>query len=221
MSIYRDYIAKPRSMDQLISDLSQCVSIINSSTQDDLEFAMKIDRWSETPYVFGELLLSFGFSYRDIYNLYNNKVNNLLYHDGLGMIVDDLKQYYKVPRPIILCIDQFNINISPYHTESKDEYSYPSGHSAISSMIALIIMLCFNDKLTYQQKIKIKKLADRIAISRVQIGAHYPHDINQGRALAKKFIKEICLRSDFICKVQNHDLHQILDFFNNDIIPIK
>lgn len=220
MSIYKDFIANARSTDQLISDLSQCVSIINSSTKDDLDFAIEIDRWNGISYAFGELLLSFGFGYDDIYKLYKNIINNLLKQDGLGFIIGNLKEYYKVPRPIVFSMEQFNINISPFHTEAKNEYSYPSGHSAIASMIALVIILHLNDQLTDAQKLKIKQLSDKIAVSRVQIGAHYPHDVNQGRVLAKKFITEICLNSDFICNLPNKEVQDIVSLFNDDILKI-
>lgn len=70
-------------------------------------------------------------------------------------------------RPYIL----FDSLISLVGNES--DYSFPSGHSAISFAVAMVLLLCLPKKFGIPAVV----LAFLIAISRLYVGVHYPTDV--------------------------------------------
>ncbi len=94
-------------------------------------------------------------------------------------VTDNSKDYYKRPRPFVL---------DPGLASGKLEksYSYPSGHSTESMVLALVLADLFPDK-----RDGILAEARSIGWHRVEIGRHYPTDIYAGRVLAQAIVCEM------------------------------
>lgn len=98
------------------------------------------------------------------------KIKNLC--DQLKTIIKREKFKYKRPRPFNFIKKADKIN-SP---------AYPSGHTAKAFFIAALIESEYP-----QHSIKLNNLADRVAVSRLDLGLHYPSDCELG-----KLIGQIC-----------------------------
>jgi len=99
--------------------------------------------------------------------------------DDAGAVVDIAKDFYRRPRPFV---------IDPSLGSGKLEktFSYPSGHSTESMVLALVLADLFPEK-----RDAILAEARRIGWHRVQIARHYPTDIYAGRVLAQAIVKEL------------------------------
>jgi len=102
-----------------------------------------------------------------LYNLLN-KVGATSY-----FATDKIKNHYKLTRPYLA-----NKSIQAIISPSKG-YSYPSGHTTGSYLWASVLSL-----LMPKQANDFKNRAHEIAWHRVQVGMHYPQDINGGKQLA-------------------------------------
>src|SRR5271170_1582370 len=104
-------------------------------------------------------------------------------------VTDSAKDYYKRPRPYV---------VDPSLAVGKLEksYSYPSGHSTESMVLALVLAGVFPDKHD-----AIIAEARNIGWHRVEIARHYPTDIYAGRVLAQAIVREMNKNPDF-----QHDL---------------
>ncbi|HMD53742.1 MAG TPA: phosphatase PAP2 family protein, partial [Phycisphaerae bacterium] len=78
----------------------------------------------------------------------------------------------------------------------EKSYSYPSGHSTESMVLALVLAGVFPDKHD-----AIIAEARNIGWHRVEIARHYPTDIYAGRVLAQAIVREMNKNPDF-----QHDL---------------
>jgi acid phosphatase (class A) len=94
-------------------------------------------------------------------------------------VTDNAKDFYKRPRPYVL---------DPSLASGKLEksFSYPSGHSTESMVLALVLAEVFPDKHD-----PIIAEARNIGWHRVEIARHYPTDIYAGRVLAQAIVREI------------------------------
>ncbi len=104
--------------------------------------------------------------------------------------VTDLgKDYFKRPRP-------YSTDPSLANGKLEKSYSYPSGHSTESMVLALVLADLLPDKHD-----AIIAHARQIGWHRVQIARHYPTDIYAGRTLAlaivKQFKKSDTFQNDF------------------------
>jgi acid phosphatase (class A) len=98
--------------------------------------------------------------------------------------VTDLgKDFFKRPRP-------FTTDPSLANGKLEKSFSYPSGHSTESRVLALILADLLPDKHD-----AILAQARAIGWHRVQIARHYQSDIYAGRVLAQAIVKQ-CKKSD-------------------------
>ncbi len=93
--------------------------------------------------------------------------------------VTDLgKDYFKRPRP-------YTTDPSLANGKLEKSFSYPSGHSTESMVLALVLADLLPDK-----QDAIIAHARQIGWHRVQIARHYPTDIYAGRVLAQAIVKQ-------------------------------
>src|SRR3984957_18229881 len=94
-------------------------------------------------------------------------------------VTDNAKNFYKRPRPYV---------VDPSLASGKLEksFSYPSGHSTESMVLALVLA----DLVPDQQDAILAK-ARSIGWHRVEIARHYPTDIYAGRVLAQAIVKQM------------------------------
>ena len=94
-------------------------------------------------------------------------------------VTDSAKDFYKRPRPYVL---------DPTLVSGKLEksFSYPSGHSTESMVLALVLADLFPE-----QRDAIIAEARSIGWHRVEIGRHYPTDIYAGRVLARAVVRQL------------------------------
>ena len=95
-----------------------------------------------------------------------------------------LKVKYGRPRPFEIT-DEIESS-----TDTDDSPSFPSGHAIEAHALAKILGEEYPDK-----QAELNKLADKISLSRVQMGSHYPSDIETGKQ-AGLLIAEAYLKSD-------------------------
>ena len=97
-----------------------------------------------------------------------------------------LKDVYKRERPFVR-----DARIKPCLPRVQG-LSYPSGHSAMSRLFALIL-----SDLLPQRRAELMAKADESALFRVIGGVHHPTDTAAGKALADALYKELRKRPDF------------------------
>ena len=95
------------------------------------------------------------------------------------IITDNAKDHYKRPRP-------YTTDPSLANGKLEKSFGYPSGHSAESMTLALVLADLFPDKHD-----AIVSEARNIGWHRVQIARHYPTDIYAGRVLAQAIVKQM------------------------------
>jgi acid phosphatase (class A) len=100
-------------------------------------------------------------------------------------VTDQAKDYYKRPRP-------FTTDPSLANGKLEKSFSYPSGHSTESMVLALVLADLFPDK---HDAIIAK--ARNIGWHRVEIARHYMTDIYAGRVLAQAIVREMKQNPDF------------------------
>ena len=94
-------------------------------------------------------------------------------------VTDNAKDFYKRPRP-------YTTDPSLANGKLEKSFSYPSGHSTESMVLALVLADLFPDKHD-----AIIAEARSIGWHRVQIARHYPTDIYAGRVLAQAIAKQM------------------------------
>ncbi|MGA9777977.1 MAG: acid phosphatase [Limisphaerales bacterium] len=99
-------------------------------------------------------------------------------HDA-ETVTDQSKDFYKRPRPYV---------VDPSLASGKLEksFSYPSGHSTESMVLALVLAEVFPDKHD-----AIIAEARNIGWHRVEIARHYATDIYAGRVLAQAIVRKM------------------------------
>ncbi len=100
-------------------------------------------------------------------------------------VTDKAKDFYKRPRPYVTDPELANGKL-------EKSYSYPSGHSTESMVLALVLADLFPDKHD-----AIIAEARSIGWHRVMIARHYPTDIYAGRVLAQGIVKQMEKNDDF------------------------
>ena len=100
--------------------------------------------------------------------------------------VTDLgKDFYRRPRP-------FTTDPGLANGKLEKSFSYPSGHSTESMVLALVLADLFPDKHD-----AIIAIARNIGWHRVEIARHYPSDIYAGRVLAQAIVREMKKNPNF------------------------
>lgn len=105
------------------------------------------------------------------------------------IITDTGKNYFRRPRPYVT-------DPSLANGKLEKSFSYPSGHSTESMVLALVLAEVCPDK-----QDGIIGHARQIGWRRVEIARHYPTDIYAGRVLAKAIVREMNKNAEF-----QHDL---------------
>jgi acid phosphatase (class A) len=100
-------------------------------------------------------------------------------------VTDQAKDYYKRPRP-------YTMDPSLANGKLEKSFSYPSGHSTESMVLALVLADLFPDN---HDAILAK--ARNIGWHRVEIARHYMTDIYAGRVLAQAIVREMKQNADF------------------------
>jgi acid phosphatase (class A) len=100
-------------------------------------------------------------------------------------VTDGAKDFYKRPRPYVT---------DPSLASGKLEksFSYPSGHSTESMVLALVLADLFPNKHD-----AIIAHARMIGWHRVEIARHYPTDIYAGRVLAQSIVRDMKKSGEF------------------------
>jgi acid phosphatase (class A) len=100
-------------------------------------------------------------------------------------VTDNAKDLWKRPRPFM---------IDPTLATGKLEksFSYPSGHSTESMVLALVLADLFPEK-----RDAIIAEARTIGWHRVEIARHYPTDIYAGRVLAQAIVRQMKQNPDY------------------------
>lgn len=89
-----------------------------------------------------------------------------------------VKDHWKRTRP-------YDVDKSLWLGKPEASYSYPSGHSTIGTVQALVLAELFPDK-----KDAILQIGRNIGWDRVLIGKHFPTDVHAGRVLAQVTVNE-------------------------------
>ncbi len=100
-------------------------------------------------------------------------------HKDAELVVDAGKDRWARPRP-------YAIDPSLAPTAKEKTFSYPSGHSTESMVLALVLADLFP-----ADRDAIIAKARNIGWHRVELGRHYPTDIYAGRVLAQAIVREM------------------------------
>lgn len=100
-------------------------------------------------------------------------------------VADNAKNIWNRPRP-------FMIDHTLATGKLEKSFSYPSGHSTESMVLALVLAELFPDKHD-----AIIAEARSIGWHRVEIARHYPTDIYAGRVLAQAIVRQMKANPDF------------------------
>ena len=100
-------------------------------------------------------------------------------HHDAEIVTDHGKDYFHRPRPFMM-----DTNLANGVLERS--FSYPSGHSTESMVLALVLADLLPD-----QRDAILDRAREIGWHRVQIARHHPTDIFAGRVLAQAIVREL------------------------------
>ncbi|MCU0784924.1 MAG: phosphatase PAP2 family protein [Verrucomicrobia bacterium] len=104
---------------------------------------------------------------------------------SLGNSINPAKEYWKRERP-------YQADATLSYGKPESSYSYPSGHSAVGTVQALILGELFPDK-----REAILEIGRSIGWDRVVIGKHFPTDVYAGRTLAQAIVRELKTNPDF------------------------
>jgi acid phosphatase (class A) len=94
-------------------------------------------------------------------------------------VADDGKDLFRRPRP-------YTVDTNLANGKLEKSFSYPSGHSTESMVLALVLADVLPDR-----RDAILARARSIGWHRVQIARHYPTDIYAGRVLAQAIVRQM------------------------------
>ena len=90
-----------------------------------------------------------------------------------------LKYKFNRPRPFQLG-PVLGIDVTKYQSSTAKTPAFPSGHTTQSVLVACVLSEKYPEL-----KDKLMKVADKVSLSRVVGGHHYPSDIEYGKVLGK------------------------------------
>jgi acid phosphatase (class A) len=162
----------PGSLEQA-ADLAEVVAVYHASTSNDIAVAYserKFSVFNFTP-IIGDFFQS------------NNLPKTAVFFERVQKqaeaVTDNAKDFYKRPRPYV-------VDPSLANGKLEKSFSYPSGHSTESMVLALVLADLFPDKHD-----TIIDKARNIGWHRVEIARHYMTDIYAGRVLAQAIVREM------------------------------
>ena len=113
-------------------------------------------------------------------------------HADAAAVTDAGKAFFKRPRP-------YTVDTNLANGKLETSFSYPSGHSTESMVLALVLSDLFPEK-----RDSIVAIARDIGWHRVQSARHYPTDIYAGRTLARAIARELKTSAAF-----QHDFAEV------------
>lgn len=168
----------PGSAEQA-ADLNEVRAVYHAATSNDVAVAAawhKFDAFTFTPAI-GAFFVSS-----------NLPVTTAFFHrvqTDAEAVTDNAKNYYKRPRPFVTDPELANGKL-------EKSFSYPSGHSTESMVLALVLADLFP-----AHRDAIIAEARSIGWHRVMIARHYPTDIYAGRVLAQAIVRQMQKNDDF------------------------
>jgi acid phosphatase (class A) len=161
------------------ADMAEVVAVYHAATSNDIATAYsekKFDIFNFTPAI-GDFFTGGKFPKTEAFF---EKVQT-----DAAAVTDNAKDFYKRPRPYVTDPSLINGKL-------EKSFSYPSGHSTESMVLALVLADLFTDK---HDAIIAK--ARSIGWHRVQTARHYPTDIYAGRVLAQAIVREMRNNPDY------------------------
>jgi len=132
-------------------------------------------------------------------------------HDQLRGFILNLKFRYNRPRPDQIA-KSLKIDLSPIDTDTTKSPSYPSGHTIHAMTIANVLGS------TYPSLRQVfRNLGERIGLSRVQAGVHFPSDVEAGIAVSDAIDPYVLTPYDSPGDRREHDLRSITREFLTDL----
>lgn len=166
-----DYDSEQKAK-QKEEDIKEFKRLVNERTKEDEEFFKKVDV--------------------DITNEYMKIISNetqtqsqtdllLMIHNlSLYIFIISNKLYYNRKRPYQLGIVDKNKILK---SKTSNNPSYPSGHAIQSYVLSELLSKKYPNK-----KQELYDLAEKISLSRVKGGVHFPSDIKFGKKLALQYV---------------------------------
>jgi len=99
--------------------------------------------------------------------------------------IDRVKNHWDRKRP-------YQVDTNLWLGKPEINSSYPSGHSTVGMIQALVLAELFPDK-----REAILEIGRDIGWSRVVIGKHFPTDVHAGRVLAQAIVREMMASPEF------------------------
>ncbi len=161
------------------ADMAEVVAVYHASTSNDMAMAYsekKFSIFNFTPAI-GDFFQPGKFPKTEAFF---ERVQN-----QAETVTDQAKDIYRRPRP-------YTTDPSLANGKLEKSFSYPSGHSTESMVLALVLADLFPDK---HDAILAK--ARNIGWHRVEIARHYMTDIYAGRVLAQAIVREMKTNPDF------------------------
>ena len=155
------------------------LAIMSLASDDDIQFARDVDTDVARPFadfIESEELPTLSWKQcRGIYAYADAFVEQLLL---------PAKYRFNVDRPFVVA-ERLGLEFPrPFTSSSATCPSYPSGHAGWATMIAHGLTWVLREQLSDAQRSGIFAIANRVALSRVQIGVHTLQDVAEGRRLA-------------------------------------
>ena len=145
----------------------------NKVVPDDLQEACDSDMQS----LYEEYLISKGLTYNSSY--YGKLMDDLL------PVINTIKKFYNRPRPADVA-KKLGIPLKSDHLKTAQSPSYPSGHTILAYVLALLLADQFPD-----EKDGLLDIAEMVAQSRIDRGVHFPSDLDFGREVAYLIVGEM------------------------------
>ena len=131
--------------------------------------------------------------------------------DQLGGFILSLKFRFNRPRPVQIA-KMMNIEFPALDTDTVGSPSYPSGHT-IQAMVIANALGSQHPNL----RDKFRNLAERIGMSRVQAGVHFPSDIDAGIKVADAIEPYVLTPGEVTGDRREYDLRSITRNFISDL----
>ncbi len=152
-------------------ELQYMIDLQSGLTEDDKSFILECERHVEEVWV--KELDRIGIPKID-----KDKIKDFLcVTDGLLM---SLKYHYQRPRPLQLAYT-YSVPLYPFLATSANSPAYPSGHSFDAYKIAFLLAKRYPEKAMH-----LLEVAERITMSRVKGGVHYPSDSALSKLMARE-----------------------------------
>jgi len=125
----------------------------------------------------------------------------------LASFILNLKYKFNRPRPFQIA-RVLNIDLNGLHLETANTPAYPSGHAIQAHVISNIL-----SRLNPKFERSLENLAEKISLSRMQSGVHYPSDLQAGKDIAYKIERHISIPSQHRGLAMENSVRKIIKEF--------